>query len=120
LIRVTIHIASAIRVIFTQNTTLMLTVVASLANSSTPDTAFTANPIHMIEKNFSSGLMGIPGAPPSRRRFTTTVQPTTRPRPMVCNASTIGKAMIDCDSRSQVLTRLASSHMRRFIMEGTR
>src|SRR5688572_33172843 len=48
LIRVTTHIASAISAIFTQNRTLLLTVVASLANSITPETALTANPSHKI------------------------------------------------------------------------
>src|ERR1044071_9348683 len=55
-------------------------------------------------------------APPSSRRLTTTVQPTTSPRPNVWSASTNGKAIIDCDSRSHVLRPLSSSRVRRSII----
>src|SRR5688572_9689490 len=116
LMRIRAPIASAISDILIQNTALTPTVVASFANNSRPDTAFSANPSHIIAKNFSSGLSGMPEAPPRIRRLTTTVAPTIRPRPMVCSARTRGNAQSEDDSRSHVLSPLASRRIKRSII----
>ena len=101
---------------FDRKTVVVPLVVASAANSATPEIALTQKPAHMIGKRRRSGSSGMRGAAPSRRRSITVLAPTRTPRPSVCSVRTVGYPQIDPDSRSHDAKPVASSDASRFIM----
>src|SRR5579862_884094 len=79
---------------------------------TTPETKFSQNPNHITGKNRFISSIGTPGATPRIRSASTALMPAARPMPTVWHDRTAGNANTDGDSRTQMLSDVASIHAR--------
>src|SRR6476660_1467924 len=108
--------AISTHVILTMNAGFASLAVASLANSTAPDAALTANAIQMTLKNASRGASGRRLAKPRIRRSIATLGPAENAIPSVCKNSSVGYPQIDGDSFNQIDHELLSSDCSQPIM----
>src|SRR6185437_11149586 len=79
----------------------------------TPEIAFIQKPSHITGRNRFISANGTCRATPRIRRAITAFNPATNPIPTACKEMIPGNANADVDSRTQVLSEVASSQMKK-------